>query len=230
MKTLFALIVILIVTNLHSQTSQGTWLTGGQIAYLNFTNKVDNLNQFSPSTEQSKGNTKLISFQIGYCIKDQLAIGITPAFGHSVFTLSNKNSITQEIYAEGKGTEKNKDLSIFIRKYISLSNQFSLFAQLQTGIGDSKSKVSYSEIGNSKSYLFETSNTIHAGIGFGAIWFPSKKIGIHAGLGGIGWKSESVKGRFEPEVDNDYNDKTSTFNLNLSSAILELGFTYFFNL
>lgn len=230
MKTLIALCTILITTNLPSQTTKGNWLTGGQLAYLNFKNSVENLNQLTPLTELSKGNNKVIRLQIGYCIKDHLAIGIAPAFGHSNFILESRHSFTNELIAEGKGTGNSKDLSIFLRKYIPINNQFSLFAQFQTGMGDSKSKASYSEIGMQKSFLYETSNAIHAGVGFGAIWFPSKKVGIHAGLGDLGWISESVKGRFEPEIENDYNERTSIINFNLGSAVIELGFTYFFNL
>lgn len=203
------------ITLTEAQTSKGSIMFGGSAGY---------------SSSSSRSNTDNPSFhsyslyrywsaapQFGFFIKDRLAIGTTLSYGQTkqVYTYDNEMPFDKQI-----NIQENASANLFIRKYVTLSSNVFFFTGLSAGGGPSRYR--YFTVADGSKNNNETSKgySVRMQAEGGVAYFPSKRIGLHAGIGGLG--ASYHRSRNSNTITEYLN-----LNANLSSLVLNFGLSYF---
>ncbi len=212
-KLLAAAVFALLGTGAFAQTSQGTVVVTGQFTFTTSTSE-STLND--TISNKSNGTAFRLAPSIGYMLGNNFELGAALGYTHS--TIKN-------IYFNSEGdrhevkTKSNAFLiSPYLKKYFMLSEQFALTGQLSAGLSIYKWKPDSSADSQQKSTSFNAALTP------GITYFPSDKLGISAGLGGLRYNQT-----LEKTGANDTPVKTNSgLRIGLEDA-LYFSLSYFIN-
>lgn len=181
-----------LVVNAQS-TDKGAVMLGGNVSY-EYSNVVD-----------VDGNTQTYSIipQVGYFVKDNLAIGLGIGY------LGGTEVDTQDI----KSTLGEFTAAPFVRQYAG-QGPVKFFGQLSVPMGWGNAKVDGTEIGTSERY--------GVAISPGLAYFPSSKIGIELSVKGLHYEYSSI------DATNGGDLATNSFGLNANSWAPSIGVNFYF--
>lgn len=209
-KLLTAALFALLGTGAFAQTSQGTVVVTGNLSLRASTSEFvenDTLNS------KSRGIASNIGPSIGYILGNGFELGTALGYSHSASKDKYFNS-------EGDSYEiKTKSnaflISPYLKKYFMLSEQFALTGQFSTSLGVYKAK-SDNNVKRPKEIFF------NAALAPGITYFPSNKLGLSAGLGGLRYEQTLKK-------TEDTRVKTNSgFRIGFEDA-LYFSLSYFIN-
>lgn len=210
-KLLAAAVFALLGTSAFAQTSQGTVVVTGQFTFTTSTSE-STLND--TISNKSNGTAFRLAPSIGYMLGNNFELGAALGYTHS--TIKN-------IYFNSEGdrhevkTKSNAFLiSPYLKKYFMLSEQFALTGQLSTALGVHKKNSDANVNAHPKEIFFD------AALAPGITYFPSNKLGLSAGLGGLRYEQTLKK-------TEDTRVKTNSgFRIGFENA-LYFSLSYFIN-
>ncbi|MBJ7883037.1 outer membrane beta-barrel protein [Gelidibacter salicanalis] len=123
MKTLFFFLVLATSLSLNAQITKGNWLVGGNFRFYS-ENSENTSNDF---TTTQKGFGFNLSSNLGYFLKDRLAIGLVPTFGYGNPEGSGNSGYGFEIgpFARYYFLETDKRINIFSHLEYQFGNGYS---------------------------------------------------------------------------------------------------------
>ena len=155
---------------------------------------------------EKTGDVKSSSFTFapaaGFFVTSNIAIGARLGF----------TSMTDENPPANDVKTTTFDAEVFGRYYFTPASKFSMFGELNVGLGTNK-------IDNGGPTDYDT-QTVHANLGAGMSYFLSNHWAIEAGWAGLGFETD----------DNGGNgaEKTNSFGLNVDLRSIDFGVLYKF--
>ncbi|MBC7426807.1 MAG: outer membrane beta-barrel protein [Bacteroidia bacterium] len=205
----------------EAQTEQGKILLGGSVSYSS--NKNTYKETVAPNTvETNKYKSSSFGFEptIGYFLADNIAVGIYAGINSSKSTFSYENGP----YKERTDKYSTTSFGLFARKYFMVVPTFGFYAGLTAGVGPNKNtETTVPNVGTTTIVEYKGSS-FNAGLNCGVAFFPTPKVGLHLGIGGLGYNSSKLKG---DQSTGDGENKYSNFNFNLNTVSLNLGLYLF---
>ncbi|OKL40318.1 outer membrane beta-barrel protein [Pontibacter flavimaris] len=181
-KLLAAALFGLLGTGAYAQTSQGTVVVTGQ---LTFTTNTSESTQNGTIIHKSRGTGFRIAPGIGYMIGENLELGAALGYTHS--TTKNINFNSEGDRHETKTKTNSFAISPYLKKYFMLSEQFALTGQFSTALGVYKKESDANTDSQPKEIFF------NAALAPGITYFPTDKLGISTGLGGLRYEQTLKK-------------------------------------
>ncbi len=227
-KTIILSMVLAATSFLSAQTSKGSMMLGGSLSFNSGKDESTDINGgTSMVTDETKIRDLNFTPSFGYFVADKLAVGL-------VFSLASNSMTTTVPNATGFSKKEEKQVlsgaafGLFLRKYLMTNEKFGFYGQASFVRGSYKVEETYTLAnGNSTKDLAKGPATI-ADLSAGIVYFPSKRIGLHAGFGGLGWSKISITSSESTSPNASSNFESSGFNFNLNSASINFGFSYFF--
>ena len=173
-KLLTAAVFALLGTGAFAQTSQGTVVVTGNLSLSTFTSE-STLND--TISNKSRGTAFRMGPSLGFILGNNFELGAALGYTHS--TINNIYFNSEGDRHELKTKANGYAISPYLKKYFMLSEQFALTGQLSTGLSIYKRKPDASADFQSKSTSFNVA------LAPGITYFPSDKLGISAGFGGL---------------------------------------------
>ncbi|PTX18463.1 outer membrane protein with beta-barrel domain [Pontibacter mucosus] len=212
-KLLAAALFALLGTGAFAQTSQGTVVVTGNFSLRASTSDYtvkDTLNR------KSNGVGLYIGPSVGYMLGGGFELGTALGYFHSTYKDKYFNS-------EGDSYEiktKSNTFSIgpYLKKHFMISEQFALTGQFSTVLGVRKKKSDDPADSQPKDIFF------NAALAPGITYFPTDKLGISAGLGGLRYEQSSKK----TEAGGTPINKNSGFKVSFEDA-LYFSLSYYLN-
>lgn len=212
-KLLAATALTLLSTGAFAQTSPGTVVVTGS---LHLNGHTSESKQNDTISHKSHGTAFRIGPSIGYVLGNNFELGSALGYFHSTITNKGFNSAGDSYETK----EKSNAFSItsYLKKYIMLSEQFTFTGQLSAGLAFHKRNTDANTDYQPKSTFF------NAALAPGLTYFPSDKLGVSAGLGGLRYEQTLKKSKAE-----DTPVKTlSGFSINFKDA-LYFSLSYYIN-
>jgi hypothetical protein len=213
-KKLFLVFVsIIAIQTAKAQTEKGTQSLGLSFGLRTTSSDFKVLDQstntYGPATEG-----KLTSYSIGpnysYFIADKLDLGLSVGYS-STKQSYNSNQISPQEQSDNAFTS-----SLYLRKYFLYDNKIGI----RTGPRFSYQRMNSKQEYNSSTVNFEIHNNIYTGgVGLDFVYFPVKKLGLTAFLGGADYTHQTQTGYTE----GTYN----SFNLSFANSLI-LSVNYIF--
>lgn len=211
------LFAICMISAVNAQISAGTFLLGGGIG---FTSDKNQDRAGSVTSDDFKRSTFTLNFNAGYFIADNWAVGIT-ANGtmdkYTNFTGVNTKTVT---------TSNPIGLGIFGRRYFMTGENFGLFAGIAGQVLMGKTKIESTTLAGtttSEASLSGFNANLHGGV----VWFPAPSFGLEARLGILSYNSAKYTTK-ATNTTPETADIDNTFNLDLTTLNLNIGFHYYF--
>ena len=228
-KRLLLFAAILVTLNSYSQTEKGKYMIGGRFNFSGYnSSSVDSLNQFD-----SKSNGVQIYPNVGYFIKDNVAIGVSLNIGFSGGDQNSSSSnYTPVLLETHEYSSINYGAGIFGRYYKKVINNF--YIALAGNISYNKEVQEREFATNNPNYVFTTSNPAKQETHINSVsvtftpvlvYFVTTKLGIEGGFGNIYYshlKSENIS------ISRDNSNESSIYGVNLNSTSLFFGLNYYF--
>lgn len=166
-KNVILLILLAISTGSYAQFEKGDIVLGGGVSFSVENTKITGNGS---TTESDPVTSYLLMPRFGYLINETLEIGITAGFGKSGY---DNGSYSSE--------QSSTSIGIYGRKYFSLNDVLSFYANggINLGFGE------YSFSGSEERDFKSTSVLISPGLMFRA----SERIGIELTAGSLGYRS-----------------------------------------
>jgi len=227
-KTIILSMVLAATSFMSAQTSKGSMMLGGSLGFSSGKEESTITNSgVSVVDREYKFSGFNFSPTFGYFVADKLAVGLIVDFGSGNNTFTNPLA-TGNNQKEDKRVNRGTQFGVFARKYMMTNEKFGFYGQLSflTGSTNNEQTTTLAN-GNSFSNTRKGPQT-NVDLGLGIVYFPSKRIGLHAGFGGLGWNSSRLKSTASTSSNSDVTVRSSGFNFNLISASINFGFSYFF--
>jgi hypothetical protein len=228
---LFLAAIIIFTTNSFSQIKQGTWMCGGTLGLNGSSSNYTSPSSINGSND-SKGKSLNINGKVGYFLRDNLVIGLSPEYIHSNTYSTSFNGTT--IDGHSKGYSNSYGISTFIRKYKQLFNsKVYIFGQASVNLSYSNSATYYTNSLNNPNNFTYTLRQTSEGISLspGINYFISERIALEVIFAGLGLSTTKSIYNYDGPVNSNYNSIYNvrrfnyTFNLNLAS--INLGIQFF---
>lgn len=177
----------------NAQTDKGTVLLGGNVSY-DYSKVVD---------VDGNAQTYAITPQVGYFVKDNLALGSGIGYaGSTVKDALDNKTIMGEF-----------SIAPYARQYAG-NGDFKFFGQVAVPMGWGQSKVDGTKVGTTERYGVAVSP--------GIAYFPTSKLGIELSVKGLYYEYTSNK----PEGGSKVG--TNSFGLNADSWAPSIGVNFYF--
>jgi len=201
-KLLLVVLSVITLQAAKAQTEKGNQLLGATFG-VSFTNSNSRTAFDNTISDNSKG--KLTSYSISpsysYFIADKLDIGAS--VGYSYSNQKYDPAFSSQIQQQNK----NFSATIFLRKYFLFDNKIGI----RTGpyLGYQKQKQLYVYTSNENNY---NSDSYGGGVNMDLVYFPSKNIGLAAGLANLSYQHQKFTGN---SLGN-----ANTFSLNFVNSFI----------
>jgi hypothetical protein len=221
---LFLAATIIFTTNSFSQIKQGTWMAGGLLRINGYSNSVN-----YPNSNNGPGNSKVHTVYIysivGYFLRDNILIGLSPNYAHG---RSYSNSIVGANYNIGKSNYNVYGISPFIRKYKQLFNSKAyIFGQASLNLSYSRN-YSYNDTPLTTSSSRMTGNSEGISLSPGINYFISERIALEVIFAGLYLStSNTTTTNYNGSVTPNNNGRRCDYNFNLNLASINLGIQFF---
>jgi hypothetical protein len=218
MNKKFYLLLILSIASLagRAQTQKGNQLLGGSLSLSTATGTNTEYSSV-PGSKPDVFNDKMNSFSIGPSYSYFLANNLD--LGASIEYSSNKQTFTLPNVATQTQDQLGMNYSVYLRKYYLFENKIGFRVGPFAGYRYSKSSAGTD---NTSLGLEEAKEKFfNAGIGFDLVYFPTRKLGLAAGLGSLSYSHEVYtesdnRGVLREEKDNGFGLNLASNNLTLS--------------
>jgi hypothetical protein len=147
-----------------------------------------------------------IAPQFGYFLNESLAIGVVTGFNNNY---DKYHTINYNSDAKSHGY----DLSLFTRKYFTISDNFFFAVNGSAGFSQSKSTVTNTNTSNNESKSYSANVDLRPML----VFFPSRNWGIEGGIGSINYSHGKTHG----------NERSSNY-FNASLGGIYFGIAYYF--
>ncbi|WP_276496407.1 outer membrane beta-barrel protein [Pontibacter litorisediminis] len=173
-KLLAAAVFALLGSGAFAQTSPGTVVVTGSLRFSTQTSESERNDTLS---QKSLGTAFGVGPSVGYLLGNNFELGAGLGFSRSTTTNTNFNSTGDR--SETKTKTNAFTVNPYLKKYFMLSEQFALTGQLSAGLGCYKRENDANAVSQQKTSFF------NAALAPGITYFPTDKLGISAGLGGL---------------------------------------------
>ncbi|SFG05925.1 outer membrane beta-barrel protein [Pontibacter chinhatensis] len=212
-KLLAAAVFALLGTGAFAQTSQGTVVVTGGLSFSTSTSE-STLND--TISQKSSGTAFRMGPSIGYMLGNNFQLGAALGYTHS--TIKNIQFNSEGDSHELKTKANGFAIRPYLKKYFMLSEQFALTGQLSAGLSFYKRKPDANADSQQKSTSFDVA------LAPGITYFPSDKLGISAGFGGLLY-NQIVK---KTEANDTPVKTNSGLSISLEDA-LSFSLSYYIN-
>jgi hypothetical protein len=224
MKTTLSFLLVLITFSslTYAQTSKGSFLLGG-----NFNIHVEN-SHYEQNNATPYIDEDITSFEVnpyvGYFLFNNLAIGFTPGYSYQkTITISQGNTTNFQI--------KRFQITPYVRYYGKISKQLSFFAQgtvFNLEHRTAKTTLENANVPTTESIDKNETLSPRIVVQPGLVFFATKRIGIEATLGFIGYSFERNK-RVQTAngVQSEYIAVDKNFDISFNPARFSLGLQFY---
>ena len=210
---LLPLLLILSQTLAFAQFEKGTFMARGSFDVQHVSTDRKNINPQFPNSDNRTENIWTLLPGLGYFIRENLAIGAQGGIGRST------NSLSMEGYSGSRTVTRDFYAGIFVRKFLVLNENFSIFLE---GQGNRIWERPFFEGSDGKFYDTKGDGW-HAGMSIGFHYMLSKTIGLELKSGLLEYNTSTTYNLME---DVQINQQKG-FNISLLSQF-GLGLNIFF--
>jgi hypothetical protein len=196
-KLLLAFVSIIAIQTAKAQTEKGSQMLGvsfGVNTSSSDTKYLDyNTNAFT--NVHGKQTNYSIAPTYSYFVADKLDLGASVGYGKSkqdYGSIYNPSSIKSDAFTAG----------IYLRKYFLYENKIGVRTGPMFNYQHGKQNQYYSN--NPESNSEASSNTYSGGVGLDFVYFPVKRLGLTAVLGGLSYAHQDTKGT-NPSTSNSFD-------------------------
>jgi hypothetical protein len=229
-KTAITLMLIAFSLMHSAQVKKGMFMVGGSVGYNS--SKNDNLDTTGKITRTDKFSRLDLGIRAGYFISDHFLIGIlfSQISTSQIQTDFNPNKTVNKTTNTGSTIAPG----LFCRYYKPIGeSRFAVFGQLAAsyGMGGTKGSNEFTAANGTitKTDNKTTENSVTVYLQPGVTYFLTKKIGVEAYFGNVGYTSTNTKtynkdGKVATE--NNEGQFNSHLTFNLSSVFLGINFYF----
>ncbi|MFC5540051.1 hypothetical protein ACFPQ1_37480 [Rhodocytophaga aerolata] len=231
MKTLLCSLFLLVVSSIvcFSQISRGSFMIGGALHFSYEDSYYNDKNPRSNPTNQvyleEDGTIFQVNPTFGYFVLNNVVVGLNPGFSKQTTLLTREDYYSRFV-------NNSFSLSPFIRYYASLNEKLrffvhgTLFSYQYMASTNKEQTFDVTRETTSKLYSLSPSFRIQPGI----VFFATKRVGIEATLGFIGYSF--TKSKREGTTDGNKFEHKATdknFQFSLNPASFNLGLQFYLN-
>lgn len=226
MKKLIIIPTLLFTAGIYkAQTSKGNFMLGGNVGY-SFNQTMNNDTTPARHHTENAGSNFNGGLSGGYFIKDNIAVGV-------IVNYSNNSSRSQNLQMGGtqlfiNQNDYSNDMvsgGMFLRQYKILGqSRFALFYQVNAtyGIGTSLTRQQSSFNGAITESVYRgRSSVLSVNVYPGLTYFVTKRIGIEATLGSVGYSYMKDNNNRSSGLSSERT--TQNLNVNFALSSLSLG-------
>ncbi|MDN5288681.1 MAG: hypothetical protein JWR38_4955 [Mucilaginibacter sp.] len=200
-KLLLIVLSIITIQAAKAQTEKGSQSLGlgfGVSTQSSNTSYYSNYTNSYGTNSKGKQTSYSITPSYSYFIADKLDIGTSLSYGGS------NTKYDPALNSQTKQTSRGFDASIFLRKYFLYDNKIGIRTGPYLNYEKAKQTITYTESLNN---INSDIDNYGGGLSLDFVYYPSKNIGLAAGLANLGYLHQKSTG---------YNQGSSnTFNLSL---------------
>nr|WP_067057534.1 hypothetical protein [Mucilaginibacter sp. L294] len=198
-KLLLAFVSIIAIQSAKAQTEKGSQMLGASFGvstsssdskYLDYNNNTYGPNVHGKTTSYS------IAPNYSYFVADKLDVGVSVGYSYL------KNDYDDSNFAPQHQRDNSFNAGIYLRKYFLYDNKIGIRTGPLFNYQTSKT-IQSNEVTPQYDSQRKT-NSYTGGIGLDFVYFPIKRIGLTAALGGINYSHQEVKGT-NPASYNNFN-------------------------
>lgn len=196
-KLLLAFVSIIAIQTVKAQTEKGSQMLGvsfgvntssSDTRYLDYsTNAFTNVH--------GKATNYSIAPTYSYFVADNLDLGLSVGYGKSKQDYSN-------VYNPNHMESDGFTTGIYLRKYFLYENKIGVRTGPMFNYQHGKQNQEYSS--NPENNSEAISNTYSGGVGLDFVYFPVKRLGLTAVLGGLSYAHQDTKGT-NPSTSNSFD-------------------------
>lgn len=211
--------VLLLSFTAFAQLEKGTILLGGGVGYSSSTSLAES---YVATDREFTNSTFNFSPDFGFFFQPKWVVGLSlPISGSNQKTSSLSTSGSETL--QNESTSNSFGLAPFVRKYFSVSEAFSFYAQAKVGFYQFKSEsINYSTSGNS------TNTSESSGVGFNATagmsYFPKNWLGINLSVSPLSFSTGSSQ---QESSESSLDQESSGFSFGLDTSAITLGVNFF---
>lgn len=199
-------LLLVVLSVIALQTAKAQTEKGSQSLGLSFGVSTQNSNAsyYSSYTNSYGANSKgkqtsyYIAPSYSYFIADKLDIGTSLNYG------SSNTKYDPAINTSTKQTSRGVDASIFLRKYFLYENKIGIRTGPYLSYEKAKQTSTYADNQNNSNSDIDSYS---GGLSLDFVYYPTKKIGLAAGLANLSYRHQKNKGYME--------GSSNTFNLSM---------------
>ena len=219
-KNLLTILPLLLFSlTAFGQLEKGNILLGGGVGFNSATSQTEEDVAVVSNYENSTLN---FSPEVGYFFRDKWLLGLSlPMSWYDQKTFLT-NSAGEQTMQNGANTN-SFGVAPFVRKYFSISEKLSFFAQARIGYYQSHSEyTNYSDSGNST--RTSESNGVTFGTAAGMSFFPKKWLGVNLSISPLSYTTSSSQ---EEGPGSSSEGKSSGFDFGVDTSAITLGVNFF---
>lgn len=235
-KTILILLTYFAATNTYGQLIKGTFMPGLSINYNYSKNDRQDVTNDAYTNSTIKRNNIYSNINLGYFVKDNLAMGILTGYQRTTYNNNNFSSNNSNTYNSTSNSNQIINyffIGIFARYYKMINNsKFGIFiqanSQYQNGnetTTNNNTTTNYTSTSQTSELTSQKSNTFSVGISPGIVYFINKKIGIETRFGNIGYGISNTKPLSNSK--RSISEHNEGFDANFSSSTLQLGVNFY---
>lgn len=197
-KLLLAFVSIIAIQTVKAQTEKGSQMLGVSfgVSTTSSNSKVIDYNTNALTNVHGSGTNYNIAPTYSYFIADKLDIGLSAGYSHQ------KQDYDTNLYYPSNTKQDAFNAGIYLRKYFLYDNKIGVRTGPMFNYQHGKSIQKY--LSNPESNSENISNTYSGGLGLDFVYFPVKRLGLTATLGGLTYAHQDVKGP-TPASYNSFN-------------------------
>ncbi|MES2061704.1 MAG: autotransporter outer membrane beta-barrel domain-containing protein [Bacteroidota bacterium] len=196
-KLLLAFVSIIAIQSAKAQTEKGSQMLG--VSFGVSTSSSDSKYLDYSTNAMTNVHGKATSYSIAptysYFVADKLDLGLSIGYGQSKQDYSS-------IYNPSNTESNGFNAGIYLRKYFLYENKIGIRTGPMFNYQHGKSIQEYAS--NPQSNSENISNTYSGGLGLDFVYFPIKRLGLTAALGGLTYAHQDVKGT-TPSSTNSFD-------------------------
>ena len=198
-KKLFLVFVSIIsLQTVKAQTEKGSQMLGVSfgVSTISSDNKVMDFSTNTFINVHGKATNYNIAPAYSYFIADKLDIGLSAGYSHQT------QDYNGSIYNPSNTKQDAFNAGIYLRKYFLYDSKIGIRTGPMFNYQHYKVTQDYST--NPESNSVGTGNTYSGGLGLDFVYFPVKRLGLTAALGGLTYAHQDVKGT-SPYTTNTFD-------------------------
>lgn len=233
-KSIILLVLVSFCFSLKSQITKGTSMLGLRLNYYQNKSEDSNPTNYSNATTIINKQTNInSSFNFGHFVSSDLVVGLIVGYTSSNYEWTQNGG--QSIYPETYYTNQKYNLAyagIYSRMYKMLDgNRIGFFGNLQAVYEMGSSLVKQTQTTNNYVNEYPDKNGEIKGYSVnlspGVVYFITKRIGLEASFGNIGYTSRTENVEEQGQKLATYKD--SGLNINFSATTFNIGINFYLN-
>lgn len=196
-KLLLAFVSIITIQTVKAQTEKGSQMLGVSfgVSTTSSNSKVIDYNTNALTNVHGSGTNYNIAPTYSYFIADKLDIGLSAGYSHEKQDYAG-------LYSPFNTVSNGFNAGISLRKYFLYDNKIGIRTGPVFNYQHGKSTQEYPL--NAQNSSEGTSNIYSGGLGLDFVYFPVKRLGLTAALGGLNYAHQDIKGT-NPSTSNSFD-------------------------